>query len=1167
MGDVYGGRHLQTGVDVAVKMMRRTEREDARRMFRREVQAHARLVHPHVVYLFEYGEVGAQVARASDGRLDAHDPYVAMELASRGTVRDLIPFTDWASVRQIVLQVLDGLAFAHARGVVHRDLKPENLLVCDGGIVKLADFGIAHVWGAELGRDARSLGAFAGTPYYSAPEQIEGRWRDYGPWTDLYALGCMLWELVCGRPPFVGESMMRDVIMCHLQAERPPLRPRFEVPPGLDEWIRTAMAVDSRHRFERAADAAFALPLARHPCSEDEGEPSPALRVPLNPTLEATLPAESTQLAATFPLSEARTESFQGSSPQSVADGTPSRHPQPPTPVNWCVQQAGVPTALLGAGLGLFGLREPPFVDRDALRDQLWTALREVDADKSTKVVLLTGDSGSGKSAAVEWIATRAHEVGAATIFRAVHSHGGTGARDGFAGMIREVSRSWGLPRGQLFERLRHLLGSLTGAGGSPEMDARGLTELVFPSQDGPEIVEPRYRFSGPAERHALLGRAIARLSGGRTSLIWIDDAQWNPDSLEFIEHLLRDPDARCLILATLRTDVLAADPELNSRVDDLLGRERCDRVVVSQLPDEDHRALIDRLLPLHDELASLLAHRTEGNPLFAVQLLGDRVERGQLEASPGGFRLADGIELDLPDDVHELWMARLERLFDDLPALDRQLAWQAVELAACLGRVVDSQEWADVCEAIGLRDGTAALADRLVERGLARRAPEGWAFAHVLLVDSVERHAREKHRLGDHHRRCADALEQLHPDNRVSTAERRAEHWIAAGELEHALEPLATLARWLNRRGESMRARAVSLRHLEVLNRLGTADDDVQRRRIRTQLAWLDAYVGAPPTQMVDVAHSILVDSLDPEEAEINSSAWRLAAFGHGLMGEDDEARRCTEAALETAQSGTNPAVLAGALVDVGWQAFLGGDLEVAIEHFSRARSVARGHPDAVPWQLLAARNLATVLMSMDPSSTEAEELLNCALDESRVLGFRGVEIPTLNALGELERRRGNFERARAWYEACAGLAAESTSPDQEGIARYNLALCELQEGRFPQAHAQLAAAADLRERIRATAAYETQARLAALVLAAGTRRWTQFDELAAPLDAAWAQEARLRGDEPLLLELAGHYTDEAGDSERARRAWTLARQLWARRGDEPAVERLDRLCRVDDS
>jgi serine/threonine protein kinase len=211
MGLVFRGHHRDQGVPVAVKVIEQKDGEGAK-SFRNEIRAMAGLDHPGVVWVFDVGEVPERVERQTSGQLTAGAPYIAMEYASRGTLHDLIGKLLWEDLYDILLELLDALAHAHARGVVHRDLKPGNVLLCGPEDLrpglKLADFGIAHaVEKTEV--FSMSGGSKAiGTLHYMAPEQIRADIADYGPWTDIYALGHMIWHIVMGHVAFKGRSGM-----------------------------------------------------------------------------------------------------------------------------------------------------------------------------------------------------------------------------------------------------------------------------------------------------------------------------------------------------------------------------------------------------------------------------------------------------------------------------------------------------------------------------------------------------------------------------------------------------------------------------------------------------------------------------------------------------------------------------------------------------------------------------------------------------------------------------------------------------------------------------------------------------------------------------------------------------------------------------------------------
>jgi serine/threonine protein kinase len=159
----------------------------------------------------------------------------------------------WGPLRAMLLAVLDGLAHAHARGVIHRDIKPANILLFPGeGIqAKLGDFGIA--WAEGRG----PVGAM-GTPSTMAPEQIEGDWRSFGPWTDLYALGCMAWRLATGRRAYGGQDSS-EVLRNKLVGVRAPFLGGEGLPAGLGAWLASLTARDPGRRPQHAADAAHGL--------------------------------------------------------------------------------------------------------------------------------------------------------------------------------------------------------------------------------------------------------------------------------------------------------------------------------------------------------------------------------------------------------------------------------------------------------------------------------------------------------------------------------------------------------------------------------------------------------------------------------------------------------------------------------------------------------------------------------------------------------------------------------------------------------------------------------------------------------------------------------------------------------------------------------------------
>ena len=225
MATVYLARQVDLGRNVALKELSAFHAADpmVAERFVRESRVAASFAHPNVVTVHDFFQ-------------EQGTPYIAMEHLERGSLR---PYMKRLSVPQIagVLEgVLAGLAHGEAAEVVHRDLKPENLLVANDGGVKIADFGIAKAQRAMGGPALTATGSTVGTPTYMAPEQAMA--RDIGPWTDLYSVGVMAYEMLSGRVPFPEEEAPMAVLLHHINDPVPPLRASDpSIDPALAAWV------------------------------------------------------------------------------------------------------------------------------------------------------------------------------------------------------------------------------------------------------------------------------------------------------------------------------------------------------------------------------------------------------------------------------------------------------------------------------------------------------------------------------------------------------------------------------------------------------------------------------------------------------------------------------------------------------------------------------------------------------------------------------------------------------------------------------------------------------------------------------------------------------------------------------------------------------------------
>ncbi|MGW3096406.1 protein kinase domain-containing protein [Streptomyces sp. NPDC001102] len=248
MAEVFAAEDVRLGRTVAVKLLRADLAEDpvSKARFTREAQSVAGLNHHSIVAVYDSGEdyVGGQSV-----------PYIVMEIVEGRTIRDLLLNAEAPGPEQaliIVSGVLEALAYSHQHGIVHRDIKPANVIITNNGAVKVMDFGIARaLHGAST--TMTQTGMVMGTPQYLSPEQALGKAVDHR--SDLYATGCLLYELLALRPPFVGETPL-SVVYQHVQdIPVPPSQvSNGGCPPELDGLVMRSLAKEPDDRFQTAEE-------------------------------------------------------------------------------------------------------------------------------------------------------------------------------------------------------------------------------------------------------------------------------------------------------------------------------------------------------------------------------------------------------------------------------------------------------------------------------------------------------------------------------------------------------------------------------------------------------------------------------------------------------------------------------------------------------------------------------------------------------------------------------------------------------------------------------------------------------------------------------------------------------------------------------------------------
>ncbi len=248
MADVRLGRDLRLGRTVAVKQLRADLAADEtfQERFRREAQSAASLNHPAIVAVYDTGE--------APGPHGHPIPYIVMEYVEGQTLREVL--RDGRKILpqralDITAEILSALDYSHRAGIVHRDIKPANVMLTPTGQVKVMDFGIARAI-ADASSAMTQTAAVIGTAQYLSPEQARGETVDAR--SDIYSTGCVLYELLTGRPPFVGESPV-SVAYQHVREEaKPPSQLNPDVTASVDNVVARALAKRVDERYQSAAD-------------------------------------------------------------------------------------------------------------------------------------------------------------------------------------------------------------------------------------------------------------------------------------------------------------------------------------------------------------------------------------------------------------------------------------------------------------------------------------------------------------------------------------------------------------------------------------------------------------------------------------------------------------------------------------------------------------------------------------------------------------------------------------------------------------------------------------------------------------------------------------------------------------------------------------------------
>lgn len=1053
MGEVWTGSHVESGTPVAIKVITGPNAllPEYKAEFRREVQAVAKLHHPNIVQVFDYG-VLSEEARELGGGLLPGAPYLVMEYASRGSLADQVEPLNWRDLKNILMAVLGGLAHAHARGVIHRDIKPGNVLLGSHHEspprIILTDFGVAHATDSVTRTDAveftsRSTEEASGTPRYMAPEQFMGRWRDYGPATDLYAVGIMAYHLACGELPFQGATFML-LAMAHINNPFPPLKPIIDAPDGFEEWIQRLTHKQPHDRFQSAANAAWALTqlddsaLLFSELSNIMGEPSEwsdeddDYDTDMLPTrIDFALP----EAIRVFTMSKSSREG--------------KYKDVPPLPLTW--QEAEPPEAqisLVGSGLGLFGLRNIPLVGREPERTKIWDVFKDAHTHRKGRAVVIRGLAGTGKSRLVEWFFDLVDEIGAASTFNANHS-ANPGPMHGIGFMLTRHLRAAGLSGDDMRDRVQAVCER---HGIDDEPTVMGVVEMMRADlrETSATATSQMVRFNTPDQRYELIRKLLEATMPERPLAFWMDDVQWEADTIDFARWWLENPGADShpgLFVLTVREEDIGLRADARASLQALCEREDVLTIELEALSDHLLTDLVREYLYLPVALAREVAQRASGSPLFAIQLVQDWVKRGVLEVEGSQFVVRRGETLEMPADVTALWTGTLESLIQTLTTIvddettrrpiSADSARASIEVAAALGQDVNFEEWLHACQMAGYQVDRAVV-DELVRFRLATQSEEGFSFVNRQLRELITTQGKEADRWIAHNMLAARMLTTRYGEDLPGLAQRVGRHFLAANAVNLALTCLEEAYQRAQGTADQRDLNEIIELIHECYEEMGLPEDDIRRAELGVRRAVSKIYSQDP--EVFDEGVQLLERSEEIARGAghkrflagiLRARAWALIFAEEPVLG--------LELAREALQlSAGKKNMEASVHRTIGHLLLLQGKVEEARAELQKTLELAPRSVHAI-W---ATQQLAAACI-MEEELDEAEALLRKALSQAEDRGVLMVEAQVWETWAFVAEHRGNYEvaeeRHRTALKLRASISSDSTlhAQSREYLAR----------------------------------------------------------------------------------------------------------------------------------
>jgi tetratricopeptide (TPR) repeat protein len=960
MGIVFRALDSQ-GENVALKLVRPdiANEGEVRRRFIREARAAARLIHPNIVRLLDFSSEG-------------DEPFMVMEYVGGGS---LVPWRtappDGETVRSVFIAVLEALAYAHARGVVHRDLKPENVLLhatADGRPdPRVLDFGVAH-----LREDALPDGSsgFVGTPEYMSPEHVLNP-ADISPASDLYSIGIMLYEVMCGRLPF-SKASAEATAVAQVNAPLPPvvIREGYRVTGGLEKVIARLLA---KHAFDRYLCAVDVIDALRR--CQIEGTPANSVPRPAGPN---------------------------GADERTAMSTVRTRR----------ASSGDVPVVEPGS-VGLVALREPPFIGREAELRRMAGWVAECITSRRSRVIGVHGDAGTGKTRLVSELVATVEQTGSMQVWRA---RAGTDPQAA-DGVLRQAFRYGlhlhGLSQAQCEQRIEQWL---VRQRVEDPWEERALLEYLGPEQSSLNLV------GAEQARWALLERTLKRASVARPVLLWIDNAHAvDGEVFRFVKWMResRGPHGGTWCILLSGRMVTTGSQE---RWIDLLQRDGEDNLFtldVERLADATIAQMLRGQLSILQQVATQVAGLSQGNPQVSIELVRYLLDHGFLQNTND----EQVVTRQLPDAIRTVVDARIGEALSQIGE-EELLGW-SLQLLAASGVPTAFSELLDALERLEFQSVAPRLDRALtaaVECGLIREDKAGvFHFGSGVFMDAVCQ-LTPASREPDLHR--ALALSRM----AFPVAENFDHVWRVGHHFERAQMPEAALERY-NRAVELAQTRQSHDRAL----RAWTSILDLSKGRPETgfTLAYARALRGGARTLLelnrLDEA-SRMARAIRGVSNESEGDVQRLLALIAFRKGDLRSARERFERASEL-MIGSNPRSVASLGLEIARLELLDGQVQEAERRLLESREEFHQLNDK-RGEASSLHGLAQTASRMGLLE-EAANYVTMAAGLYREIDDRRGTAECNQVKGDIELLRGNARVAAVLFEAArqaAGVIGEVT-------------------------------------------------------------------------------------------------------------------------------------------